>query len=454
MSSPLHVSLPTTIRLPHPYLTTYRVREVSNSHAPTRYGRKLLQITHEPRTSESTPTRNDGQPPPEPLHSNVLFSNPAQDQKEDQLPPESNNFFWGRVRRSPKSSFVWNEPQAPTIAQAWLIAYALFSLRPELEYFRLGLVGVGREKLAQEMKLLHLAIQHPVPEGEPSTVPEAYPDELVLLRSTFWQGAACPFGPRPVWVPATNPVSGKELSSYPIYPLDFTATTKFPEARVHAYHPRRPERPAPGSLIYSRYIPHLDEHFSMYALDYTNDEHLRLFNQWQNDPFVAAGWNETGTLEQHRQYLKNLHEDPHTITILAKFDDVFFAYFEIYWGKEDHFGVYCDAGDFDRGRHSLVGDTRFRGKHRVSAWWSSQIHYLFLDDPRTLTVIGEPKATNPTVLSYDLLCGLGVTKLVDLTHKRSAAMKVNRERFFQMCPLHWDGEPNVGGTPVRLFAKL
>lgn len=327
------LSLPATLRLPHPYLTTYRIHEVNSSHAPTRYGTKLLQIRHEPRTSEGTQTRNDGQAPPEQLHSNVSFSNPVQDQRQDQLPPESNNFFWGRVRRAPKSDFVWNEPHAPTVAQAWLIIYALFSLRPELEYFRLGLVGVGSQQLAEDLKLVHLACQHPVPEGKSSADPEAFTDELVLLRSTFWQGAGSPFGPRPVWAPTTNTVSGKPLANYPVHPVDFTATCKFPQERVHAFHPRRQQKPEGGSIIYSRYIPHLDQHFSIFALDYKNDEHLRLFNQWQNDPFVAAGWNETGTLEQHREYLRKLHEDQHVITVLAKFDDTWFSYHELYWGK-------------------------------------------------------------------------------------------------------------------------
>jgi hypothetical protein len=71
----------------------------------------------------------------------------------------------------------------------------------------------------------------------------------------------------------------------------------------------------------------------MVSLDWEDAEHLRLFHEWQNDPRVSQGWNETGTLEQHREYLRKIHVDPHQVAVLAKWEDTYFAYFEVYWAK-------------------------------------------------------------------------------------------------------------------------
>ncbi|KAI0594836.1 acyl-CoA N-acyltransferase [Biscogniauxia sp. FL1348] len=425
------------LRLPHPYLTPYylvKSSRTSESSAP------LLQLKTQQAGDKSTP-------PPEPLHNDSLFFTEPADLKSSEQPPASNNTPWGRARRSPSSTFAWDGESPPTLGQAWLLIYVLFTIRPAMEGFRLDLSGPGREGLAAQLKAVLLAVDHPIASG--------LTDELLVLRSTFWQGAGSPFGPRTAWLPEdASSVAAplpKPLSGYPLTPLSHQMTSE--PGSVLTWHPRRPAKPRPGSVIYSRWIPHLRETFSMVALDYRDDEHLGLFHAWQNDPRVSQGWNETGTLDQHREYLRKAHEDPHQITVLARFEDTYFAYFEVYWAKEDRLGAYYSAGDFDRGRHSLVGDIRFRGPHRVTAWWSSLMHYLFLDDPRTTEVVGEPKYTNSSVLAYDFIHGFGLDKFVDLPHKRSAFMKCSRERFFQLSPFY-ESEKIVGGTLVGLVPKL
>ncbi|CAM1509363.1 Fc.00g031020.m01.CDS01 [Cosmosporella sp. VM-42] len=443
----------TVLRLPHPHQTEYTIQKASPPAGITD-GTPVYQLVHKATSSEN--------PLPFELHnSRLIFSDPI-DLKSSELPPGSNNSLWARARRSPCVTFYW-DGDVLTLGQAWLLIYVLFTIRPVMESFRLELRGQNAAVLGQQLKDVLLAIDHPLKARE-KREPSTKTDEslVVVLRSTFWQGAGSPFGPRPVWCPSESPSSlpaSNPLGSYPLTPLHNTTTISSagdpqdPERYQQSWHPIRPAKPAPGTVIYSRWIPHLKETFSMVSLDYQDAEHLRLFHEWQNDPRVSQGWNQTGTLEQHREYLRDIHEDPHQVAVLARWDDTPFAYFEIYWAKEDRLGGYFDAGDFDRGRHSLVGDVRFRGPHRVSAWWSSQMHYLYLDDPRTMYVVGEPQETNSTVVMYDFIHGFGLDKFVDLPHKRGAFMKCSRERFFQLCPLG-ENEKVVGGMRIGLIPKL
>ncbi|KAK4457158.1 acyl-CoA N-acyltransferase [Cladorrhinum samala] len=414
------------LKLPHPYQTSYVVVKGEQ-------GANSFQIR--PKDSKKAL--------PEPLHNDALFFTSPEDLKLGDRPKDDNNTPWARARRTPSVTVSWKGEAPATLGQIWLIAYVIFVLRPSEETFRIGLVGFGADKLAAQLKAVGLAIDHPTTAIKDAPVTK----ELVVSRGAFWQGAGSPFGPRPAWVPEESAVN---LAAYPLPPPEYVMTS---DSSALVWHPRRRAKPVPGSVIYSRYIPHLKETFSMVALDYKNEEHLGLFHTWQNDPRVSQGWNETGTLDQHREYLRRADEDPHQITILARFDDTFFAYFEVYWGKEDRIGAYYSAGDYDRGRHSLVGDVRFRGPHRVSAWWSSLMHYLFLDEPRTMSVVGEPKYTNSSVLMYDLMHGFGLGKFIDLPHKRSALVFCSRERFFQLCPLD-ENEKVMGGTGVGLVPKL
>lgn len=313
--------------LPHPYLTPY-----------------YLTKTTRPGTSDPTYQLKAGkaQKPHVQLQNDDLFLSEPEDVKSSDRPVDSNNTAWARARRCPAVTVSWSaSAAAPTLAQLWLVVYIVVTVRPQEELFRLRLNGGGSNsttKLAQQLKNVGLAIAHPEPRGPSSKIFPGQQDELVVLRSTFWQGAGSPFGPRPVWTPDTYANDGDEeggLAQYQSLTLDYTMADE--PGTALCWHPRRAAKPRPGAVIYSRYVPHLGENFSMVALDYTNAEHLGYFHTWQNDPRVSQGWNETGTLEQHREYLRRAHEDPHQFTVLARFDDVYFAYFEMYWGKVSNY---------------------------------------------------------------------------------------------------------------------
>jgi len=478
MTSSLAPNYP-AVKLPHPFLTVYRVGKTSSNG---------LVLTFDKQPA-------DGRALPEPLHHDSLsWTELASPAKEDR-PPILDNGPWARARRAPSTSFTWPADKLPTLAQIWNVVHAIYLAHPSNEYFRLSLPAIkGSELLRNQLIHTGLAINHPkktarhlLPLNDGTT---SYPGqgELLVLRSSFWQGAASPTGPRPIWVTGdgidTHLGLSKPLSQYPAWPENFHITNRFPDEAVYTRHPVRQPKPRPGSIAYSRFVPEIDMHFSLEVVDYTNQGHLELFNKWQNDPRVAAGWNETGTLDEHREYLRKLHDDPHVLCLFGRFDSTRFAYFELYWAKvcicislarhpsnlvkddnsnhippqkqEDHYGAHSDPANYDRGRHSLVGDASFRGSQKVNAWYSSCIHYCFLDDNRTANVVGEPKAAGAIILSYENAQGLTIGKYVDLGHKRSVHSICSREKWFQLCPLFWDGreKPLESADRAAWNAKL
>jgi acetyl CoA:N6-hydroxylysine acetyl transferase len=191
-------------------------------------------------------------------------------------------------------------------------------------------------------------------------------------------------------------------------------------------HPRRP--PKPKGLVYARFIPWLSEVISFRAADL--DQDVPLLHRWLNDPRVDVFWNEAGDIEKHRAYLSKILADPHMLPLIGCFGDVPFGYFEVYWAKENRIAPFYDADDYDRGWHVIVGEEAFRGRHYITAWLPSLMHYMFLDDCRTQRIVGEPAAAHAQQLRNLELAGFAKLKNFDFPHKRATLVMLLRERFF------------------------
>ncbi|MDE3738752.1 GNAT family N-acetyltransferase [Metapseudomonas resinovorans] len=196
-------------------------------------------------------------------------------------------------------------------------------------------------------------------------------------------------------------------------------------------HPLR--APKASGEVYRRFDARLGSWISLRTLDIELD--LERFNRWQNSPRVLAFWQEGGSLEQHREYLQKLADDPHTLTLIGCFDDEPFAYFEAYWAKEDRIAPFYTVDDYDRGIHMLVGEEKHRGPHKVASWLSALAHYLFLDDNRTRKVVAEPRADNARMIAHMQAQGFYREKEFNFPHKRAALMVLEREWFFDRCEL-------------------
>jgi len=309
------------VKLPHPFLTSYQVKRNADT-TPAKFN---LTLDRQPTNATSLPHS---------LHSETLTWRDLTSRPAEQCPPASDNGAWARAYRSPQTTFEWPTQEAPSLGQIWNVVHAIYLAHPTIEYFRLALKGSSQDSIRHELLATGLAIEHPKPwrAVENTGISDG---DILILRSAFWQGAASPVGSRPIWA-VGNGTQGpvrKPMSEYPTMPEHQQFTMKFPEQPIYTLHPTRQPKPHPGSICYSRYIPELNEHFSLEVIDWQSEEHVKLFNTWQNDPRVAKGWNETGTIDEHREYLRKLHFDPHVLCLFGRFDETRFSYYELYWAK-------------------------------------------------------------------------------------------------------------------------
>lgn len=206
-------------------------------------------------------------------------------------------------------------------------------------------------------------------------------------------------------------------------------TSAFPQTYVltgRCRHPLRP--PKVNGILYRRYLPTLGRTFFIRSLEVESD--LDKVHLWMNNPRVSKSWKEDGPREKQLQYLTSLRNDPHTISLIGGFDQEDFAYFEVYWAKEDRLGAHYDASDYDRGLHILVGEDKFQGKDYIDAWFPSLLHCIFLWDMKTQNIVGEPAITNPAFIRKLVSFGFCHMRTFDFPHKRAALITISRDKFF------------------------
>ncbi|THV00363.1 putative acyltransferase [Dendrothele bispora CBS 962.96] len=253
--------------------------------------------------------------------------------------------------------------------------------------------------------------------------------ELLLVRSSFWQGAGAPVSRH--WLHTMIP--HPSISSFP-FPLHTSFTRG---EHVLTTHPLRPPKPAPGSVIYSRFIFSVGEHLTFTHIDANNPEHFAAYTKWQNSDRVNIGWREKGPDEKHKKYLADRLADPHIMGFIVAWNGEFAGYGEMSWVKEDPMGTYVGGlGDYDQGTHLLIGEEKFRGRNRFTAVMTSMKHACFLRDPRTEVVVGEPRADLPIVPRLIAYLPQELNREFEFPHKRAVYFALRRERFFQAAMLN------------------
>ncbi|KAI0777786.1 acyl-CoA N-acyltransferase [Trametes elegans] len=315
----------------------------------------------------------------------------------------------------PPAAVDASAPATISIPDLWAIVYTLHTILHTQETIPIVLSPdiQNAAKLSEYLLVSGLARKrHTLPSD---TATAAAEPEHFLLRETFWQGAGTVSYHTRGWLRGQC----AQLAGAPFpYTQSFTRTPL-----VIAAHPLRPPKPRPGEVIYRRWIPSLGQMLEFTYFDLEGHGpgvecegesgvslHLATFHRWHNSDHVNRGWGERGPLEKHRAYVRDLMADPCVLPVMMSWDSELMGYAEMVYIKENHVAPYVPGGawDYDRGLHVLVGEEKFRGIHRSKGWFANIHHFLFLSDPRTERVIGEPKAANAAVIRLSEAVGMNV----------------------------------------------
>ncbi|KAH7890306.1 acyl-CoA N-acyltransferase [Phlebopus sp. FC_14] len=344
-----------------------------------------------------------------------------------------------------------------TPADTWFIIYALFTRYHTQETIPVLLASSIQNRTDVRSYVLGSGLGRTAPRIPGNDHDNEDDSPLFLLRTAFWQGAGTLGYHADGWLPPSPSLFSSSSSSPSPYPSPwpFPSVQSFTRTPlVITAHPLRPPKPHPGQVLYRRFCPTVGQVLELTYFDLdgagwatastgdtgttqpsrTTSAHLSAFHKWHNDERVNKGWNERGTLDHHRAYVQRAIRDPAVLPVMMSWDGELMGYVEIVWLKENHAATFVPqgVGEWDRGIHVLTGEEKFRGWERAQAWLRSLHHYIFLADPRTSRVFGEPKADNAAIVQVSLDATMHIETIFDFPYKRSVLTCMPRERFFKL----------------------
>lgn len=233
-----------------------------------------------------------------------------------------------------------------------------------------------------------------------------------------------------------NPFNLYRSISNPFYSEEFTKmhTEEAPLYTLtnNVSHPIRPKF-SEGEILYTQDIPHLQRTIRLRVIDRKLD--LDTFHEWHNQTRVAHFWELNQSKTELLGYISKSLHDPHLMPVIAELGDKNqfepVGYFEIYWTKEDRLGPYYDAQDYDRGFHLLIGNQKYLGFENTDAILKHVCHYIFQSEPKTESIMGEPRHDNEKILKYlETFKAWERIKEFDFPHKRAVLLRCDRQKFY------------------------
>lgn len=218
-----------------------------------------------------------------------------------------------------------------SLQDAWTIIYALFVRHHERETIPITLSPEINNSTDFYQYILHSGL------GRTAPSKQAEVDDVFLSRAAFWQGAGIHGYHARGWLPPSSNLTRYAASPFPLV-QSFTRTPL-----VIAAHPLRPPKPLPGQMLYRRYCTTVGETLEFTYFNVGEEgqvtPHLEAFHKWHNDDRVNSGWNERGSLEQHRQYVHGVLNDPGVLPIMMSWNGELMGYLELVYIKVSCYSV-------------------------------------------------------------------------------------------------------------------